>query len=173
MGAYCSLAISCVMLFLGVRSYPRGNGKSVIFVCDDGGSGAGGCGGGMRGIRGGRVADRLRAEYEEDGGGGGAGLLGGNATDRADVSWAWVTDPTRKCIGFGGGRTGGSENLLPGRGGIIGSFGAVRSGGGGLLEGPASYPVSGRTVRPVKGLIYGSSSRSYAFCDVSELFAGG
>ena len=166
-GAYCSLAISFVMLFLGVRSYPRGNGKSVISVCEDGGSVAGGFGGGMRGIRGGRVADRLKVEYEEVGGGGGAGLLGGNATDRADVSWAWVTDSIRKCIGFGGGRTEGSENLLPERGGIIGGFGAVRSGGGSLLEGPASYPVSGRTVRPVKGLIYGSSSKTYAFCDVS------
>lgn len=95
----------------------------------------------MRGIRGGSVADRLRVEYEEDDGGGGAGLLGGNATDRAGVSGAWVTDPTRKCIGFGGGRRGGrggSESLLPGRGGIVGGFGAVRSGGGSLLEGPAS-----------------------------------
>jgi hypothetical protein len=48
-------------------------------------------------------------------------------------------------------------------------LGDPRGGAGGLLEGPASYPVSGMTGRPVKGLVYGSLPTIYECCGFEKL----
>ena len=69
--------------------------------------------------------------------------------------------------GLGGSRVGstGIERVRVGTVGCRdGGLGGSRSGAGGLLEGPASYPVSGMTGRPVKGLVYGSLSTTYECC---------
>jgi hypothetical protein len=48
-------------------------------------------------------------------------------------------------------------------------LGTVGCRAGGLLEGPASCPVSGMTRRPVKGLVYGLLSTTYNCCGFGEL----
>ena len=111
-------------------------------------------------------------------------------SDRVGVGRGGTIGGARKCNGFGGGRMGalndgssgndnGREDSRGSLGGSrvgstsiedvgldtagcrAGSLGGSRSGAGGLLEGPASYPVSGMTGRPVKGLMYGSLSTTY------------
>ena len=71
--------------------------------------------------------------------------------------------------GFRVGSTGidGNSAVIAGRRDT--GFGGSRSGAGGLLEGPASYPVSGMTGRPVKGLMYGSLSMTYGCCRFEKL----
>lgn len=55
----------------------------------------------------------------------------------------------------------------------MGGVGAVRTGGGTELEGPASNPVSGMTGKPVKGLIYGSLSTMYDCCGFAVVRGAG
>ena len=74
--------------------------------------------------------------------------------------------------GFGGSRAGstGIEGVRVGRVGCRdGGLGGSRSGAGSLLEGPASYPVSRMTGRPVKGLVYGSLSTTCECCRFEKL----
>jgi len=74
--------------------------------------------------------------------------------------------------GLGGSRVGstGIDGVRVGTVGCRdGGLGGSRSGAGGLLEGPASYPVSGMTGRPVKGLVYGSLSTIYECCRLEKL----
>jgi hypothetical protein len=68
---------------------------------------------------------------------------------------------------LGGSRAGSTSIEDVGLGTVgcrAGGLGGSRSGAGGLLEGPASYPVSGMTGRPVKGLVYGLLSTTYNCC---------
>jgi hypothetical protein len=81
------------------------------------------------------------------------GDLGGNDNGREDSM----------------GSSGGSRVGLGTVGCRAGGFGGSRSGAGGLLEGPASYPISGMTRRPVKGLVYGWLSTTQNCCGSGKL----
>jgi hypothetical protein len=77
------------------------------------------------------------------------------------------------CEGGLGGSCVGSTGIEGVRVGTVGcrdgGLGGSGSGAGGLLEGPASYAVSGMTGRPVKGLMYGSLSTTYECCRFEKL----